>query len=523
MYQVKSQTNLFFFYPVSLRSFMSASFDADDTWGDDWVDDDTQTTSTTVIPESNSCVLTRKQSYTLLDPSSLLCLQRVMIEETNEILGVSMGDAAILLRAFGWKKDKLIEEWVQDSEKVRQKVGLKKLLMARSVISVDNKVEYECPVCGDWTKQGDDFAMACNHRFCVECWKNWVKAEMDKGPTVIYSVCPQHNCGETLSDGIFKKFLSHDLYQKYIKYASVGIILIICRFSLESFVTGSSSLKFCPGASCSRVVEYHSSGFSRDVECPCGTTFCFGCEKVAHRPVPCDVALKWLEKNASDSENANWILANTKICPKCKVPIEKNQGCNHMTCKMCKYEFCWLCKGDWSKHGSATGGFYNCNKFAEKKEIEEQKAVDKAANSLQRYLHYYNRFDNHGKAAKIAQNQLAKTEARMKELQEMKGGGFMDVQFLLQAVQTVMSCRHVLQWTYAYGYYLNDKTPQKALFETFQEQLEKFCEHLHGLSEKPLDDLKEIKLRTDVINYTRVTEKYRENIVKAIETNFNDC
>ena len=60
------------------------------------------------------------------------------------------------------------------------------------------------------------------------------------------------------------------------------------------------------------------------------------------------------------------------------------------------------------------------------------------------------------------------------------------------------------------------------MFETFQEQLEKFTEHLHGLSEKPLDDLKEIKLRTDVINYTRVTEKFRDNIVKAVETNFAD-
>ena len=77
-----------------------------------------------------------------------------------------------------------------------------------------------------------------------------------------------------------------------------------------------------------------------------------------------------------------------------------------------------------------------------------------------------------------------------------------------------------MQWTYAYGYFLPDNFLQKNLFETYQEQLEKFTEHLHGLSEKPLNALKEIKLRTDVINYTRVTEKFRDNIVKAIELNF---
>lgn len=37
-------------------------------------------------------------------------------------------------------------------------------------------------------------------------------------------------------------------------------------------------------------------------------------------------ACQWNIKNSSESENINWILANTKICPACKVSIEKNQG-----------------------------------------------------------------------------------------------------------------------------------------------------------------------------------------------------
>ena len=45
-----------------------------------------------------------------------------------------------------------------------------------------------------------------------------------------------------------------------------------------------------------------------------------------------------------------WISLHTKSCPKCKVPIQKNKGCNHITCINCKTEFCWDCKGSW-KHG----------------------------------------------------------------------------------------------------------------------------------------------------------------------------
>ena len=71
---------------------------------------------------------------------------------------------------------------------------------------------------------------------------------------------------------------------------------------------------------------------------------------------------KWIRKNSAESENLNWILANTKPCPKCKRPIEKNQGCMHMTCSQCRFEFCWLCQGSWQEHGERTGGFYACNR-----------------------------------------------------------------------------------------------------------------------------------------------------------------
>lgn len=30
-------------------------------------------------------------------------------------------------------------------------------------------------------------------------------------------------------------------------------------------------------------------------------------------------------------------------CPKCHIPIEKNDGCNHMTCIKCNHRWCWSC------------------------------------------------------------------------------------------------------------------------------------------------------------------------------------
>eukprot|EP00479_Gromia_sphaerica_P007357 TRINITY_DN2418_c0_g1_i4.p1 TRINITY_DN2418_c0_g1~~TRINITY_DN2418_c0_g1_i4.p1 ORF type:complete len:110 (-),score=24.91 TRINITY_DN2418_c0_g1_i4:93-422(-) len=104
----------------------------------------------------------------------------------------------------------------------------------------------------------------------------------------------------------------------------------------------------------------------------------------------------------------------------------------------------------------------------------------------------------------------------MKYLQDLKGGGFNDVQFLSKAVKTVIESRRLLKWTYCFGYYI-EQGIEKCLFESLQEDLEKYTEHLHGLSEKPIAELTDEAIRADVNNYTRTTEKFRENIMKGIE------
>ena len=70
------------------------------------------------------------------------------------------------------------------------------------------------------------------------------------------------------------------------------------------------------------------------VRCLCNNLFCFKCGEEGHDPCNCQQLAEWALKCRNESETANWILANTKKCPKCSARIEKNQGCNHMNCKV---------------------------------------------------------------------------------------------------------------------------------------------------------------------------------------------
>jgi len=75
----------------------------------------------------------------------------------------------------------------------------------------------------------------------------------------------------------------------------------------------------------------------------------------------------------------------------------------------------------------------------------------------------------------------------MVERQESQREAWIDVEFLRQAVEQVIDCRRVLKYTYALGYFLQDGSPEKHLFEHQQEMLEKNTERLQEFIEMDLE------------------------------------
>ena len=216
----------------------------------------------------------------------------------------------------------------------------------------------------------------------------------------------------------------------------------------------------------------------------------------AHSPVDCKTVRKWMEKNSSESENLNWIIAHSKPCPKCLRRIEKNQGCMHMTCSICRHEFCWLCLRPWSEHSEKTGGHYSCNRYEAKKDApglirESQRKREAAASTLQRYLHYHERWMEHERARAKAQQQVDHVEEEvLMELGERLHTPLSQLKFITDALKQVVECRRILKWTYAYGYFLDDNEWAKRNFFEFQQgEAEASLERLHEATEKKLSAL----------------------------------
>lgn len=172
---------------------------------------------------------------------------------------------------------------------------------------------------------------------------------------------------------------------------------------------------------------------------------------------------------------------------------------------------------NWKDHGQNTGGYYKCNRYDAIKP-ENASAAQKAKAELDRYLHYYQRYHGHDQALKFATAQRELAERRMVERQEAERSTWIDVQFLKQAAEQVIDCRRVLKNTYVLGFFLEDDTTEKQLFEHHQEMLEKNTERLHEYTERKLESID----RTQVVNLTRVTERFMISLLETMSNGVVD-
>ncbi|THH26842.1 hypothetical protein EUX98_g7349 [Antrodiella citrinella] len=473
------------------------------------------------------------------------------VEDISGIFGVEPEVASLLLRNYNWNKERLIEKYMDSATAVSIAAGLalpekpdsssrsratqsqpvgavrrttrrntneqpksgKTKILERVTPPLDDQ-PFVCPICFD-DSQTKTMSLQCNHKFCTECWNAYTTSKI-RTEAEHWITCMAEDCKLVATDDFVKSALKDDA-DVFTRYQELVV---------RHYVSCNKNLKYCPYPSCTHTVSC-PAGASKSalttivpiVTCgaSAGHKFCFGCNVDAdHRPVVCGVAKMWLQKCQDDSETANWIKSNTKECSKCQSTIEKNGGCNHMTCKKCKYEFCWVCMGPWTEHGTA---WYSCNRYDEKASIDARDAQSRSRASLERYLHYYNRWANHEQSAKLSVELYTKTERKMEEMQITSDMTWIEVQFMKKAVDEVFKCRMTLKWTYAMAYYL-EKNNQKELFEDNQRDLERAVEELSELIESSIDPESALPLRQKVTDKTVYVQKRNEIMLEDTANGF---
>ncbi|XP_068243520.1 potential E3 ubiquitin-protein ligase ariadne-2 [Palaemon carinicauda] len=413
------------------------------------------------------------------------------VEELSNSIQVTPSLAKMLLHMSNWNQLEIVAGYRQDSHKLLTSVHLKPPQPPQQAVFKEGEVTL-CPVCLAPMSPDTARHLSCGHTFCRECWSAHFEVQIMQGTSTGIE-CMGNNCQVLAPEDFVVCLLNRpQLKEKYQQYA------------FADYVRSHPQLRFCPGPNCNIVVQAKESQAKR-VNCTnCKTQFCYKCGSNYHAPTDCETIKRWLTKCADDSETANYISAHTKDCPKCHICIEKNGGCNHMQCYNCKHDFCWMCLGCWKTHGSE---YYECSRYKENPNIAHESAHAQAREALKKYLHYYERWENHSKSLKLEEDTLNKIRERIQDKVMATTGTWIDWQYLLDAATLLARCRYTLQNTYPFAYYL-ESGPRKDLFEYQQAQLEAEIENLSWKIERA-----EMTDRGDLENQMDIVEKRRTTLL----------
>lgn len=457
--------------PSEVSEYEDDEYDDDDYYNNDddiLSDDDTDSRNKGDVSDNNNV----KKMLHDLEYFDFTCIPIENIDEKFEHdcstlatkLKISPSTADMILQSYKWQIPFILQNSnsPKDIAKILTTAGAENMSLVSRSNNTAPSVE-DCGVCFDILPQNKLFKLSCAHGFCRDCWKSHIEYTVNDGmPNGIK--CMAKGCSLRCPNNFIEQFLTtkSDLLKNFLKLLR------------NSRISAHYQLRFCVGADC-QMVMFAEVPKARLVECnKCHSSFCFECGNSYHSPTDCETIAKWLTKSRDDSETANYICANTKSCPKCHICIEKNGGCNHITCWKCKHDFCWMCLQDWKSHGSS---YYACSRYQEDPLIAEQSHEDRAREALKKYLFYFERWENHHRSL------LLEEEARKKILKQIEDkvmhndGTWIDWQYLLRAGELLAKCRLTLQNTYPLAYY-SPPGAEKELFEYQQAQLEAVIEEL---------------------------------------------
>ena len=217
---------------------------------------------------------------------------------------------------------------------------------------IDISEKTTCKVCYETLgkKEKKFNELPCGHLCCTECWVNYLQTLISEGK-VEKIKCAEHKCEQILTEDFIMKHIKNNkkLVEKYQKFKNRAIIL------------QDPNKKMCPEPNCESYLEKKLR--TKYVKCKKGHYYCFECLKPPHGKETCETIL---EKDFLLWKKDKVI----KKCPKCKIYTEKNEGCNHMTCTSCKFQWCWLCEGEYL-YGHFDSGRCKGQQFTKANSIEE--------------------------------------------------------------------------------------------------------------------------------------------------------
>lgn len=158
----------------------------------------------------------------------------------------------------------------------------------------------------------------CIHMFHVDCFKKFLEVNLNDGKLPFK--CPIETCRCLVNPINVESILSFEDKKKYQER------------QLGKYVDQNEDVSWCPTPGCSYSFFFEKG--DHEFECKlCKKKYCLDCQCEWHEGMTCGAYRVNKTVLKEDYEFMSFVRGNKlKQCRKCKMFVQKNQGCDHMTC-----------------------------------------------------------------------------------------------------------------------------------------------------------------------------------------------
>jgi hypothetical protein len=166
----------------------------------------------------------------------------------------------------------------------------------------------------------------CNHQFnntCADCYVAHINGQMDTA-SLDQIRCPEPECRSVLSHSQMRLYASEDAFERYSNFINQRTLR-----NLPDYLDCAN-----PGCENGGIVDHNAMG-SVYLDA-CDSTTCITCGTIWRPGLSHEENQADEQRRRADDESLSLqsISRRAKRCPGdgCGVPIQKNRGCDHMTC-----------------------------------------------------------------------------------------------------------------------------------------------------------------------------------------------
>ena len=135
-------------------------------------------------------------------------------EEWEEFYGLYTDQMILVARHYAWAEHRFIE-WFDLPESVHYEIGFAPDPKLQENPQVNLSVSStECLSCYEELSDSS-FALECQHKFCNDCWLQYLTAKVQAGDNQCTAPCLQDGCNMVVTHSVFIEFLNGEAQEQY--------------------------------------------------------------------------------------------------------------------------------------------------------------------------------------------------------------------------------------------------------------------------------------------------------------------